>query len=93
VGKALVWTLWTTEKLLHRTGIRIPDRRIREKLNTTNFHVFVFIQGDKNLCAPDDHSTINTQKYFKQFQSQTTGWPSEKSRFETRQRPYICLFS
>jgi hypothetical protein len=25
----------------------------------------------KSLCAPDDYSTKNTQKYFKQFQSFT----------------------
>jgi hypothetical protein len=25
----------------------------------------------KSLCAPDDYSTKNTQKYFKQFQSLT----------------------
>jgi hypothetical protein len=26
----------------------------------------------RSLCAPDDNSTKNTQKYFKQFQSLTT---------------------
>jgi hypothetical protein len=31
----------------------------------------IVLQGDQKVCALDDHSTRNTQKYFKQFQSLT----------------------
>jgi hypothetical protein len=33
--------------------------------------VHVYAGRSKSLCAPDDYSTKNTQKYFKQFQSLT----------------------
>jgi hypothetical protein len=31
----------------------------------------VIVKGDQKVYAPDDYSTKNTQKYFKQFQSLT----------------------
>jgi hypothetical protein len=35
------------------------------------FQAYVATGRSKILCAPDDYSTKNTQKYFKQFQSLT----------------------
>jgi hypothetical protein len=31
--------------------------------------ILLYTGRSKSLCAPDDYSTKNTQKYFKQFQS------------------------
>jgi hypothetical protein len=60
------------KKLLDPTGIRTPGRPIRAKLNTRSIsRPCVYTGRSKSLCAPDDYSTKNTQKYFKQFQSLT----------------------
>jgi hypothetical protein len=54
-----------------------PEKKQWEQHLTTHLHIPIpskngsYTVWSKSLCSPDDYSTKNTQKYFKQFQSLT----------------------
>jgi hypothetical protein len=50
------------------TTMIIPGK-MSQKLGNATFLFSHCTVWSKSLCAPDDYSTKNTQKYFKQFQS------------------------
>jgi hypothetical protein len=67
--------LFPPDKQLTCSGKECNAEKVQPQTYRTNIPPLtvshVNIERSKSLCAPDDYSTKNTQKYFKQFQSFT----------------------
>jgi hypothetical protein len=72
-------SLWSRNTKFNLSELKnsLSTKRLLGLINVGNVHRTT--GWSNSLCVPDDYSTINMQKYFKDFQSLTWRWLSQNT--------------